>query len=83
MISLNTFMALSKIEKIKTLYLQGEFIVSIRYYKHKVNLYLLANNYVEVFYNPKTDKVDKIAPLDFTEKRMKFYTDQISLPAVS
>ncbi|WP_246070120.1 hypothetical protein [Mangrovivirga cuniculi] len=76
-------MQLPRDEKIKCLYLEGEFIVSIRYYKHKVNLYLLSNSYVEVFYNPKTDRIDKIIPLDFKEKRMKFYTDQISLPRVS
>jgi hypothetical protein len=33
-------------QKIKALYLEGTFVVAIRYYRHKVNLYLLENDYV-------------------------------------
>ena len=47
-------------KKIKTLYLEGTFVVAIRYYRHKINLYLLENEYVEVFYNHKEDRIDKI-----------------------
>jgi hypothetical protein len=66
-------------EKIKKLYFDGEFIVSIRYYGYKVNLYLLNRYYIEVFYNHKEDRVEKINLLDRRNKRMKFYTDQIRL----
>lgn len=66
-------------QKIKTLYLEGTFVVGIRYYRHKVNLYLLENEYVEVFYNHKEDKIDKIDFLPRDHSRMKFYLDQIKL----
>ncbi|TDK46590.1 hypothetical protein [Algoriphagus formosus] len=66
-------------QKIKTLYLEGTFVVAIRYYRHKVNLYLLENDYVEVFYNHKEDKIDKIDFLPRDHSRMKFYLDQIKL----
>lgn len=66
-------------QKIKTLYLEGTFVVGIRYYRHKVNLYLLENEYVEVFYNHKEDKIDKIDFLERGHSRMKFYLDQIKL----
>ncbi|MCG8322179.1 MAG: hypothetical protein MI921_21970 [Cytophagales bacterium] len=67
-------------EKINLLYREGTFIVAIRYYRYKINLYLLNNFYVEVFYNHKLDKIEKIELLKISSKRIKFYTDQIRLP---
>ncbi|MCR9015092.1 hypothetical protein [Aquiflexum gelatinilyticum] len=66
-------------KKIQTLYAEGTFVVGIRYYTHKVNLYLLEDEYIEVFYNHKLDKIDKIDFLDHQHTRMKFYLDQIQL----
>jgi len=68
-------------EKVKKLYFEGEFIVAIRYYKFKINLYLFHDFYVEVFYNHKEDRIDKIEIFDSETSRVKFYTDQIKLPA--
>ncbi len=64
-------------QKIKILYVEGTFVVGIRYYGHKVNLYLLEAEYIEVFYNHKLDKIDKIDFLPRDHSRMKFYLDQI------
>ncbi len=75
------FMSLSLREKIQILYREGTFMVAIRYYGYKVNLYLLNNYYVEVFYNHKLDKIEKIELLKTSHSRVKFYTDQISLPS--
>ncbi len=66
---------------IQTLFKEGTFVVSIRYYGYKINLYLLSNFYVEVFYNHKLDKIERIELLERKNKRVKFYADQISLPA--
>ena len=74
------FIALPLKDKVQLLYREGSFVVSIRYYSYKINLYLLNNYYVEVFYNHKLDKIEKIELLNSTHSRMKFYTDQISLP---
>jgi len=74
------FTALPLKDKVQLLYQEGSFVVSIRYYGYKINLYLLNNYYVEVFYNHKLDKIEKIELLDTSHSRMKFYTDQISLP---
>ncbi len=65
--------------KISTLYEQGTFITSIRYYKYKVNLYLLDNFYVEVFVDHKRGEIAKVGLLDRAHTRMKFYCDQIRL----
>ncbi|EIM78782.1 hypothetical protein A3SI_01961 [Nitritalea halalkaliphila LW7] len=73
------FNALSIHQKIKLLYAEGTFIVGIRYYTHKVNLYLLDQQYIEVFYNHKADKIDKIDFLNENHSRMNFYLDQIQL----
>ena len=66
-------------QKIKLLYTEATFVVGIRYYGHKVNLYLLENEYVEVFYNHKLDKIYKIDFLPRNHTRMKFYLDQIQI----
>lgn len=67
-------------KKIKTLYEEASFVVGIRYYGYKVNLYLLDHCYIEVFYNHKKNLIEKIHLLDMQHTRMKFYYDQIKLP---
>ncbi|MDN3668668.1 hypothetical protein QWY93_04930 [Echinicola jeungdonensis] len=73
------FIKLPLHKKINKLYTEGTFVVGIRYYGHKVNLYLLENEYIEVFYNHKLDKIDKIDFLNHAHTRMKFYLDQINM----
>jgi hypothetical protein len=68
-------------KQIRLLYERGSFVMSIRYYGYKVNLYLIGNFYVEVFYNHKDDLIEKIVPLDTKNTRIKFYVDQIKLPS--
>jgi hypothetical protein len=80
MITKTTFSNLTMPEKQKLLYVKGDSIVSIWYYKHKINLYLLNGFYVEVFYNPKIDKIQRVEPLEPGHTRMKFYADQVKLP---
>lgn len=80
MISQEKFFSLKLNDRIQTLYKEGTFVVSIRYYRYKINLYLLSDFYIEVFYNHKLDKIERIELLKRKNKRMKFYTDQISLP---
>ena len=67
-------------KQVQVLYERGSFVMSIRYYGYKVNLYLIGNFYVEVFYNHKHDLIEKIVPLDTRHTRTKFYVDQIKLP---
>ena len=74
------FLELPLEEKIQTLYKEGTFVVSIRYYGYKINLYMIDGHYVEVFYNHKRDLIEKIEPLNPQHSRVKFYTDQIKLP---
>lgn len=68
-------------KKIKLLYVQGDFILSIRYYGYKINLYQLGTELFEVFYNHKYDRIDRIELFDDKSTRVKFYADQIKLPA--
>ncbi len=75
------FIRLSIHDKVRSIYRDGSFIVAIRYYGYKINLYLVGNFYVEVFYNHKYDRIDKIEPMEKNKSREKFYADQISLPS--
>jgi hypothetical protein len=74
------FKSFSFDKQLQTLYENGVFIMGIRYYGYKINLYLIGDFYVEVFYNHKKDLIEKIIPLDVCNSRIKFYVDQIKLP---
>ncbi len=80
MVVWNDFKGLSLERKINLLYQEGRFIMAIRYYRYKVNLYLLGDYYLEVFVNHKKAAIEKIVLLDTSHSRMKFYSDQIKLP---
>jgi hypothetical protein len=80
MITRGEFSQLPLEKKISMLYENGTFVMAIRYYTYKVNLYLLGNFYLEVFVNHKFASIEKIVPLDTAHSRMKFYSDQIKLP---
>jgi hypothetical protein len=80
MIPWTEFKRYSLDHKVKTLYEGGTFIMGIRYYRYKINLYMLGNYYLEVFINHKHAAVEKIVLLDTHHSRMKFYSDQIKLP---
>jgi hypothetical protein len=80
MIAWRDYKKLSLDEKIDLLYEHGTFVMAIRYYGYKVNLYLMGNYYLEVFVNHKRSLIEKIVPLDTNHPRMKFYSDQIKLP---
>ena len=67
-------------KKIQILFEEGVFVMAIRYYGYKVNLYLLGDFYVEVFYNHKHDLIEKVIPWDNRHSRTQFYIDQIKLP---
>jgi len=80
MIPWREFKTYSLDKKIKALYECGTFVMAIRYYSYKVNLYMLGNYYLEVFINHKYASIEKISLLDTQHSRMKFYSDQIKLP---
>ncbi|HEX5168626.1 MAG TPA: hypothetical protein VFW11_05590 [Cyclobacteriaceae bacterium] len=82
MIAWRDFSRLPLEKKITVLYEQGTFVMAIRYYGYKVNLYLLSDFYLEVFVNHKQAAIEKITLLDTSHSRMKFYSDQIKLPCV-
>ncbi len=69
-------------EQCRIIYLEGEFVMAIRYYEYKVNLYRLGDQMIEVFYNHKLDKIHNIQLLDDSSSRMNFYADQVSLDEI-
>ena len=81
-VNLTKFYELDTPEQCRVLYLEGEFLMAIRYYEYKVNLYSLGSELVEVFYNHKLDRIHKIQSLDHSSKRMNFYADQVTLNSV-
>ncbi len=69
-------------KRVSVLYEHATFVMAIRYYRYKVNLFLLGNEYLEVFVNHKNASIDRIDLLDPSHSRMKFYYDQIKIHAI-
>ncbi|MDW3196819.1 MAG: hypothetical protein R8G66_30870 [Cytophagales bacterium] len=74
------FIEMTRTHQLRWVYFEGECLTSIRYYRHKVTLYLINNFLVEVFYNHKEDCIDNVGLLDFSSNRLNFYADQVRLP---
>ena len=66
-------------DRIQALYEHATFVMAIRYYSYKINLYLLGDEYVEVFVDHKRAMIARVQLLDRNHSRMKFYHDQIKL----
>ena len=79
MLLIDRFFECTIAEQCRIIYREGEFVMAIRYYAYKVNLYVLGDQLIEVFYNHKLDKIHNIQLIDNTSNRMNFYADQVSL----
>lgn len=75
----NAFFEIPIPEQCRILYLEGDFVMAIRYYEYKVNLYLLGDKYIEVFFNHKLDRIHIIQELDYNSTRINFYIDQVNI----
>ena len=80
MVAWDDYKSMSLDKRINLLYQEGKFVMNIRYYGYKINLYLLNNFYIEVFVEHKLASIEKIQLIDPSHSRMKFYSDQIKLP---
>ncbi len=69
---------LSMDEKGGFLFSEGSYIAVRDYYNYKVQLYSLNGFYVEVWYNPVTNSIDKIESLK-SEKTLKLYLSDIDI----
>jgi hypothetical protein len=75
----NEFNQLPLSTKLQWVSFEGEFLMDIRYYAFKVNLYRVRDLLVEVFYDHKNDCITHVLLLDRQSSRMQFYADQVRL----
>ncbi len=54
------FNDLTLVDKAWLIYEYGDFLISIEYYDHRVQLYSLNNQFIELFQNIDTRQIDKI-----------------------
>jgi hypothetical protein len=74
----DNFNDLSMDEKGKILFSKGSYIAVRDYYNYKVQLYGLKGFYVEVWYHPKMNNIDKIEALN-DEKSLNLYLSDIEI----
>ncbi|HCW06658.1 MAG TPA: hypothetical protein DGG95_04750 [Cytophagales bacterium] len=55
----------------------GCFLIAIDYYGYKISLYSLGTDFYEIFYNPRTNEIEKISLA--TEDDLKKYLNRISI----
>jgi hypothetical protein len=74
----DNFNNLSLNQKSSFLFPDGTYIAVRDYYNYKVQLYSLWGFYVEVWYHPKMNSIDKIEALN-DEKSLKLYLSDIEI----
>jgi len=76
MISKTKFIQLSIKQKGEYVFQEGEYIGLREYYNHRINLYSLSDFFVEVWYIPAENKIEKIEVLE-SEKTLDLYIDKM------
>ena len=72
--NINTFNKLSIQQKGETVFSSGKYLAVRFYYNYAVNLYLLDDLLIEVFYFSETNKIEKIEVLT-DDKILNMYID--------
>lgn len=57
----------------------GEFIVRIEEYKYHVSLYVLENQFVEVYVNRENNIVEEVEILEAKDERLNAYASEIRI----
>ncbi len=76
------FIKLSLIEKCFLLFEDGDFLTSITKNDSGVNLYAYNEEFIEVYYKPHRNVIERIEVIPF-EKVFEKYSDQIDISDVS
>ena len=73
----HSFKILNLSKKGNIVFSEGKYLGVRSYYNYYVNLYLLEEFYVEVFYHPALNKIDKIEVLEKL-KTLDLYIDSMN-----
>lgn len=76
MISKTKFRQLSIKQKGEYVFQEGDYIGLREYYNHRINLYSLSDFFVEVWYFPAENKIEKIEVME-SEKILDQYIDKM------
>lgn len=76
-ISKNRFKELAKLQKGELVFQEGRYIGMREYYNYSINLYSLYDFFVEVWYSPDENKIEKIEVLE-SEKTLDLYIDKMT-----
>ncbi|MCE3259080.1 MAG: hypothetical protein K0S12_721 [Bacteroidetes bacterium] len=57
----------------------GEFITRIKYYGFFLNLYLVENYLIEVYYNIHSNTIEQVELLEAKDERLNLYISNVSL----
>jgi hypothetical protein len=74
---IKTFNNFSISEKFDLINQQGKYLGVREYYNHTINLYLVEETFIEVWYFPAENKIEKIEILD-DEKKLDLFIDSMN-----
>lgn len=75
------FVKLTKTEKVSYLFNSGEFLLTREHPGYLINLYLLADFFVEIWYTSPSNRVDKIEVVP-NDEVLENYNDEIDLSSL-
>lgn len=64
-------------DKAELVWEHGQYIDSIEYYGYKLNLYSMGTSFIEVFYSPSNNDVEKIQEVD--KEGLNKYANRINI----
>ena len=76
MISKTKFRQLSTTQKSEYVFQEGDYVGLREYYNHRINLYSLFDFFVEVWYFPGRNTIEKIEVME-SEKTLDLYIDKM------
>lgn len=81
MVTRNEFDVLSKRDKEVITFSLGDYITTRNYYGYRINLYVITNFLVEVWYCPEDNSIEKIELLK-SNKPFNQYAQQVNLESL-
>ena len=78
-LDVNMFYSCTLDERISIINQNGEYITRIKHCGYFINLYLVKNAFVEVYYNLHNNEIEDVEILDSTEERINLYTSFVDL----
>ena len=78
-LDLNMFYSCTIGERLDMVGDSGEYINSIKHIGYYIHLYVVEGDFVEIYYNPQSNKIENVEMLDSTNERLNLFAVAVDL----